>query len=58
MPLAELPEILDRTYECTLRGIKKAELVHRLFQCVFVASQPPRVEELAVFLTFDAWKIR
>jgi hypothetical protein len=38
-----------------LRGINNAdwELVHRLFQCVAVASRPFRVEELAEFLAFD-----
>src|SRR6267142_724694 len=53
--LAELPDSLDETYERTLQDINKenAELAHRLFQCVAVASRPLRVEELAEFLAFD-----
>jgi ankyrin repeat protein len=53
--LAELPDTLDETYERTLREITKAdaELAHRIFQCVAVASRPLRVEELAEFLAFD-----
>ena len=53
--LAELPETLDETYERVLREINKpdAELAHRLFQSVAIASRPLRVEELAEFLAFD-----
>ena len=42
-------------HERTLREINKPdrELAHRLFQCVAVASRPPRVEELGEFLAFD-----
>jgi ankyrin repeat protein len=53
--LAELPDSLDETYERTLGEINKAdaELAHRLFQCVTVASRPLRVEELAELLAFN-----
>jgi len=53
--LAELPEMLDATYERTLQDINRADgvLAHRLFQCVAIASRPLRVEELAEFLAFD-----
>ena len=53
--LAELPEMLDETYERTLQEIKMAkwESAHRLFQCVAVASRPLHVEELVEFLAFD-----
>jgi len=50
-----LPEALNEIYERTLRNINEesSEPVHRLFQCVAVASRPLRVEELADFLAFD-----
>jgi hypothetical protein len=47
--LDELPESLDDTYDRTLKGIDEQnwEFVHRLFQCVAVASRPLLVKELA-----------
>jgi hypothetical protein len=59
--LDELPGALDATYERTLLGIekKKREYAHRLFQCLFIAIRPLRVEELAnVFaIRFDTNKL-
>ena len=53
--LAELPETLDETYECTLRMINKAnwKFAHRMFQFVSVASRQLHVKELADLLAFD-----
>jgi len=53
--LDELPSTLDGTYERTLLDIDGQNwvYVHRLFQCITVASRPLRVEELAEFLAFN-----
>jgi Ankyrin repeats (3 copies)/Ankyrin repeat len=53
--LEELPEMLDETYERVLREINKANREHarRLLQCLTVALQPLRVEELAEILAVD-----
>jgi ankyrin repeat protein len=53
--LEELPETLDETYERVLREINKANREHarRLLQCLTVALQPLRVEELAEVLAID-----
>ncbi|KAH9968064.1 hypothetical protein BC827DRAFT_1170013 [Russula dissimulans] len=53
--LDELPETLDETYECVLRGINKANREHalRLLHCLTVAIRPLRVEELAEVLAVD-----
>ncbi|KAH9012589.1 hypothetical protein EDB83DRAFT_327677 [Lactarius deliciosus] len=52
--LRELPESLDETYERIL-NISKATRGHtrRLLQCLTVAVQPLRLEELAEVLAFD-----
>jgi ankyrin repeat protein len=53
--LGELPETLDETYERVLREINKANREHalHLLQCLTVALQPLRVEELAEILAID-----
>ena len=53
--LDELPESLDETYERILMEINMANRKHalRLLQCLTVASQPLRVEELAEVLALD-----
>ena len=53
--LDELPESLDDTYERMLREIKKPNRDHvqRVMQCLLVAIQPLRVEELAEVLAVD-----
>src|SRR6202046_1221757 len=53
--LNQLPETLDETYERILKGINKAQKddALRLLQCLAVAVQPLRVEELAELLAFD-----
>ena len=53
--LDELPESLDETYERILREIKKPNRDHarRLLQCLVVAIQPLKVEELAEVLAID-----
>ncbi|KAH9958713.1 hypothetical protein BC827DRAFT_1361799, partial [Russula dissimulans] len=53
--LAELPEVLDKTYERVLKEIQKPnrDHAHRLFQCLVVAIRPLRVEELAEVLAVD-----
>ena len=53
--LNELPETLDETYEQILMGIDKAHMddTCRLLQCLSVAVQPLRVEELSEILAFD-----
>ena len=47
--LDDLPEVLDETYERTLRNIdnQKRKYAKRLFQCLSVPIRPLRVEELA-----------
>jgi ankyrin repeat protein len=53
--LDEMPETLDETYARVLNGINKANREHarRLLQCLTVALQPLRVEELAEVLAID-----
>jgi ankyrin repeat protein len=53
--LEELPESLDKTYERILKGIHEANRkpALRLLQCLTVAAQPLRVEELAEVLAID-----
>jgi ankyrin repeat protein len=53
--LEALPDTLDETYEQVLREINKANRDHarRLLQCLTVALQPLRVEELAEVLAID-----
>jgi ankyrin repeat protein len=53
--LDELPEGLDETYERILMEINVASRKHarRLLQCLTVASQPLRVDELAEVLAVD-----
>jgi hypothetical protein len=50
-----LPESLDETYERILKEIKKPNRAHaqRVLQCLAVAVQPLRVEELAEVLAVD-----
>ena len=47
--LDQLPDTLDDTYERALQGIPtgKRQHAHRLFQFLFTAVPPPRVQELA-----------
>ncbi|KAH9030407.1 ankyrin repeat-containing domain protein [Lactarius pseudohatsudake] len=51
----ELPDSLDETYERVLKGIHKTNRSHvqRLLQFLTVARRPPRVDQLAAFLTID-----
>ena len=54
--LSELPASLDETFKRILREIwitNHGALVRRLLQCLCVAAQPLRVEELAEILTLD-----
>ena len=53
--LDELPESLDETYERIIKEIKKPNRDHalRILQCLVVAIQPLKVEELAEVLAVD-----
>ncbi|KAH9955382.1 hypothetical protein BGW80DRAFT_1467116 [Lactifluus volemus] len=53
--LSELPESLDETYLCVLKGVKSANRgdVYRLLQCLVVAVRPLRVDELAEVLAMN-----
>ncbi|KAI9449211.1 ankyrin repeat-containing domain protein [Lactarius psammicola] len=53
--LNELPKSLDETYERVLKeiGMANRDYAHRLLQCLTVATQPLRVEELAEILALD-----
>ena len=53
--LADLPDVLDKTYERTLLGIdkQKRKFARRLFQCLLVSIRPLYVEELAELFAIE-----
>jgi hypothetical protein len=53
--LAELPELLDETYERIVKDIKKGSRVdaYHMLQCLMVSIRPLSVAKLAELLTFD-----